>query len=54
MVGPVYGAIGQRWADYLSTLTDEQIAFADELFSRAAELNHDETIRLRGRANSKG
>jgi predicted transcriptional regulator len=54
MVGPVYGAIGQRWADYLSTLTDEQIAFADELFTRAAELNHDETIRLRGRANSKG
>ena len=53
-VGPVYGAVGQRWADYLSRLTDEQIAFADELFTRAAELNHDETMRLRGRADSNG
>jgi hypothetical protein len=53
-VGPVYGAIGQRWADYLDTLTDEQIAFADELFTRAAEFNHDETMRLRGSANSSG
>jgi DNA-binding MarR family transcriptional regulator len=46
-VGAVYGAVGQRWAEYLNTLTDEQIAFADELFTRAAEFNHDETIRLR-------
>ena len=29
-------------------LTDDQIAFADELFTRAAEFNHDETMRLRG------
>jgi predicted transcriptional regulator len=49
-VGAVYGAVGQRWADYLNSLTDEQIAFADELFSRAAEFNHDETMRLRGAA----
>jgi MarR family len=53
-VGPVYGAVGQRWADYLDTLTDKQIAFADELFTRAAEFNHDETMRLRKRANSNG
>jgi len=53
-VGPVYGAVGQRWADYLSTLTEEQIAFADELFTRAAEFNHDETMRLRGHADSNG
>jgi DNA-binding MarR family transcriptional regulator len=53
-VGPVYGAVGQRWADYLSSLTDDQIAFADELFTRAAEFNHDETMRLRGRGNSNG
>ena len=46
-VGAVYGAVGQRWAEYLNTLTDEQIAFADELFTRAAEFNHNETIRLR-------
>ena len=47
----MYGAVGQRWAEYLNTLTDEQIAFADELFTRAAEFNHDETIRLRQPGN---
>jgi MarR family len=50
-VGAVYGAVGQRWSDYLNTLSDEQIAFADELFTRAAEFNHDETMRLRGTAS---
>jgi hypothetical protein len=49
-VGSVYGAVGQRWADYLNSLTEEQIAFVDELFTRAAEFNHDETMRLRGPA----
>jgi MarR family len=53
-VGAVYGAVGQRWADYLNSLTDEQIAFADELFSRAAEFNHEETMRLRGPASQGG
>ena len=51
-VGAVYGTVGQRWAAYLNTLTDEQIAFADELFTRAAEFNHEETMRLRGPASS--
>src|SRR5688500_68750 len=51
-VGAVYGAVGQRWAEYLNTLTDEQIAFADELFARAAEFNHEETMRLRGLPSS--
>jgi DNA-binding MarR family transcriptional regulator len=51
-VGAVYGAVGQRWAEYLDGLTDEQIAFADELFTRAADFNHEETIRLRGPASS--
>ena len=46
-VGPIYGRVGQRWADYLSTLTDEQIEFANELFARAAEVNRDEIERLR-------
>ena len=50
-VGAVYGAVGQRWAAYLNTLTEEQIAFADELFTQAAEFNHDETMRLRGSAS---
>ena len=51
-VGAVYGTVGQRWAAYLNTLTDEQIAFADELFTRAADFNHEETKRLRGPASS--
>jgi hypothetical protein len=50
-VGAVYGAVGQRWAEYLNTLGDEQIAFADELFTRAAEFNHEETMRLRAPAS---
>jgi hypothetical protein len=44
--------VGQRWAEYLNTLTDEQITFADELFTRAAEFNHEETMRLRGLPSS--
>ena len=50
-VGAVYGAVGQRWAEYLNTLSDEQIAFADELFTQAAEFNHEETMRLRAPAS---
>jgi MarR family len=51
-VGAVYGSVGQRWAEYLDALTDEQITFADELFTRAADFNHEETLRLRGPASS--
>ncbi|HEX5731131.1 MarR family winged helix-turn-helix transcriptional regulator [Microbacterium sp.] len=47
-VGPIYGRVGQRWADYLATLTDEQIEFANELFARAAEINREEIEVLRG------
>jgi MarR family len=50
-VGAVYGAVGQRWANYLNSLSEEQIAFADELFTRAAEFNHEETMRLRAPAS---
>ena len=46
-VGPIYGRVGQRWADYLATLSDEQIEFANELFARAAEINREETALLR-------
>jgi DNA-binding MarR family transcriptional regulator len=47
-VGPIYGRIGKRWADYLRTLTDEQIHLTVEVFSRASEINADEIARLRG------
>lgn len=46
-VGPIYGRVGARWADYLDTLTDEQIEFANELFARAAAVNRDEIELLR-------
>jgi len=46
-VGPIYGRVGQKWADYLATLTDEQIDFAVELFSRASQVNAEEIEILR-------
>lgn len=49
-VGPVYGRIGARWAEYLETLDDDQIEFAEQLFTRAAEINREETEALRGTA----
>jgi DNA-binding MarR family transcriptional regulator len=47
-VGPVYGRVGARWAEYLETLTDDQIDFANELFARATEINRQEIEYLRG------
>lgn len=47
-VGPIYGRITATWNEYLGTLTDEQIAFAVELFARASDVNRDEIARLRG------
>ena len=46
-VGPIYQRVGQRWADYLATLSDEQIAFANDLFARAADINREEIALLR-------
>ncbi|MET0865285.1 MAG: MarR family transcriptional regulator [Nakamurella sp.] len=46
-VGPIYQRVGHRWADYLGTLTDEQIDFAIVLFGKAAEVNREEIDRLR-------
>ena len=42
-----YVRVGQRWAEHLATLNDEQLALAVDLFARAAEINHEETVRLR-------
>ena len=46
-VGPVYGRVGARWAAYLDTLTDEQIDLANELFSRASQINREEIELLK-------
>lgn len=51
-VGPVYGRVAARWNAYLETLSDEQIEFAAELLGRAAELNREETDRLRGESRA--
>lgn len=48
-VGPIYARVAERWSDYLETLGDEQIEFANELFERAAEINREQTEQLRGR-----
>lgn len=47
-VGPVYGRVAERWNAYLETLSDEQIEFAAELLTRAAEVNREEIDHLRG------
>lgn len=45
--GDVYSRVGARWSAYLDTLSDEQLAFANELFARAAEVNRAEIELLR-------
>ncbi|MGV8848793.1 MAG: hypothetical protein ACOH16_04520 [Propionibacteriaceae bacterium] len=46
-VGPIYGRVAERWSAYLNTLTADQIEFATQLLTRAAEINRDEVDRLR-------
>lgn len=47
--GEVYGRVGARWNAYLETLSDEQLAFANELLAHAAEVNREEIELLRRR-----
>ncbi len=47
--GEVYGRVGERWNAYLETLTDEQLAFANDLIAKAADVNREEIEHLRGR-----
>lgn len=51
-VGPIYGRVAERWNAYLDTLSDEQIEFAAELLTRAAEVNRQEIDQLR--ADTRG
>ena len=46
-VGELYHRVGQRWVQHLDTLDDGQLALAVSLFAKAAEINHEETVRLR-------
>jgi DNA-binding MarR family transcriptional regulator len=45
-VGPFYGRVRDRWEKYLDTLSQEQLELAIELFTRAAEINRDEVVRM--------
>ena len=47
-VGPIYQHISERWAEFLATLTDDQIVFANTLLNAAATVNREEIERLRG------
>ncbi|MBD3943228.1 hypothetical protein IF188_16155 [Microbacterium sp. NEAU-LLC] len=46
-VGPVYEGVTARWNEYLETLTDEQLEFANEFVARAAAFNRAQTESLR-------
>ena len=46
-VGELYRRVGQRWIEHLDTLDDDQLALAVSLFARAADITHEETVRLR-------
>jgi DNA-binding MarR family transcriptional regulator len=45
--GEVYGRVGERWNEYLATLSDDQLEFANDVIARAAEINREEIERLR-------
>jgi DNA-binding MarR family transcriptional regulator len=47
--GEVYGRVGERWNAYLDTLSDEQLAFANDLIAKAADVNREEIEHLRAR-----
>ena len=54
-VGELYRRVGQRWIEHLDTLDDNQLALAVSLFTRAADINHEETVRLRdARVHTRG
>ncbi|MGW4849582.1 MarR family winged helix-turn-helix transcriptional regulator [Nocardia brasiliensis] len=46
-IGNVYDRTSKRWNEYLETLSDEQIEFANELLTRAAEVNREEMEVIR-------
>jgi DNA-binding MarR family transcriptional regulator len=48
-VGPAYAGVTERWGAVLATLSDDELAFANELFARAAEVNRSEVERMRAR-----
>lgn len=46
-VSPSYERIGRAWAQFLGTLSEEQIAFATEVLQAATAVNREEIERLR-------
>lgn len=48
-VGPAYAGVTERWGEVLDSLSDEQLAFANDLLARAADVNRAEVERMRAR-----
>lgn len=49
-VGHIYGRVVRRWNEYLSTLTEEEVAAGTKIIAAAAEVNRVEIERLRREA----
>lgn len=49
-LGDVYERVAERWNQYLETLDDEQLEFANDLIATAADVNREATSALRGDA----
>lgn len=47
-IGPVPGQVGARWAEYLDTLTADEVAFAHELLVQAAAIHRELLAELGG------
>lgn len=45
-IGPVPERVAARWAEYLGTLTQDELAFAHELLAEAAGLNREAAAEL--------
>lgn len=50
-LGDVYERVAERWNQYLETLSDEQLEFANDLIATAADVNREATSALRSRRN---
>lgn len=46
-LGPIYAEVQQRWETRLATLTEDELRFAIDIFTAAADINKAETERLR-------
>ncbi|GAA1058466.1 putative HTH-type transcriptional regulator YcgE [Agromyces luteolus] len=48
-VGPAYAGVTERWGAVLESLSNDELAFANDLLARAADVNRGEVERMRAR-----